>query len=51
LNGQKVHEINKLVIGNTTTIVPYNGQLRFTSLAYKVTIGKNIATGIVVKPN
>jgi len=51
MNGQKVHEINKPVIGNTTTIIPYTGPLRFATLAYKVTIGKNIATGIVLKPN
>jgi hypothetical protein len=51
INGQKIHEINKAVIGNATTIVPYNGPLRFATLAYKVTIGKNMATGIVVKPN
>ena len=51
INGQKVHEINKPVIGNSTTIIPYSGPLRFATLAYKVTIGKNIATGIVLKPN
>ena len=51
LSGQKVHEINKPVIGNATTIIPYNGPLRFATLAYKVIIGKNIVTGIVLKPN
>ena len=51
INGQKVHEINKPVIANSTVVIPYNGPLRFATLAYKVTIEKNIATGIVVKPN
>jgi hypothetical protein len=51
INGQKIHEINKPVTANTTAIIPYNGPLRFATLVYKVTIGKNIATGIVVKPN
>jgi hypothetical protein len=51
MNGQKIHEINKPVMGKTMTIIPYNGPLRFATLAYKVTIGKNIATGIVLKPN
>ena len=51
INGQKIHEINKPVSAHTNAIIPYNGPLRFATLAYKVTIGKNIATGIVVKPN
>ena len=51
MNGQKVHEMNKPVVGNVTNVIPYNGPLRFATLAYKVTIGKNIATGIVIKPN
>jgi hypothetical protein len=51
MNGQKVHEINKPVIANSTAIIPYTGPLRFATLAYKVTIGKNIVTGIVLKPN
>ena len=51
INGQKVHEINKPVVANVTAIIPYTGPLRFATLAYKVTIGKNIETGIVIKPN
>jgi hypothetical protein len=51
MDGRKVHEMNKPVIGNATTIVLYNGPVHFSSLAYKVTIGKNMATGIVLKPN
>lgn len=51
ISGQKVHQINKPVIGNTTTVIPYNGPLRFATLAYKVSVGKHIATGIVLKPN
>ena len=51
LNGQRVHDMSKPVSGKATTIVLYNGPLRFATLAYKVTLGKNIATGIVLKPN
>jgi hypothetical protein len=51
LNGQKIHEINKSVIANTTIVIPYTGPLHFATLAYKVTVEKNIATGIVLKPN
>ena len=51
MNGQKIHEINKPVAANSTTIIPYKGPLRFATLAYKVTVGKNIVTGIVLKPN
>jgi hypothetical protein len=51
MDGQKVYEMNKPLTGNATTIIPYKGPIRFATLAYKVTIGKNIATGIVVKPN
>lgn len=51
LNGQKVHEINKPVTANSNTAIKYNGPLRFASLVYKVTIAKNIATGIVLKPD
>ena len=51
INGQKIHEINKPVIANVMAIIPYTGPLRFATLAYKVTIGKNMATGMVLKPN
>ena len=51
INGQKIHEINKPVAANSTTVIPYTGPLRFATLAYKVTVGKNIVTGIVLKPN
>jgi len=51
LNGQKIHEINKSVIANTTIVIPYTGPLHFATLAYKVTVEKNIVTGIVLKPN
>ena len=51
LNGQKVHTINKPVTANSNTAIKYNGPLRFAALVYKVTIGKNMATGIVLKPN
>ena len=49
--GQKIYEINKPVVANSMVIIPYTGPLRFATLAYKVTIGKNIATGIVLKPD
>lgn len=51
VNGQKVHEVSKPVFANATTIVPYSGPLRFATLAFKVTVGKKIATGIILKPN
>ena len=51
INGQKIHGINKPVIANTTIVIPYTGPLHFATLAYKVTVEKNIATGIVLKPN
>ena len=51
INGQKIHEINKPVIANSTIVIPYTGPLHFASLAYKVTVEKNTVTGIVLKPN
>ena len=51
MNGQKIHEINKPVTANSTTVIQYTGPLRFATLAYKVTVEKNIVTGIVLKPN
>jgi hypothetical protein len=51
INGQKIHEINKQVIANSAIAIPYTGPLHFATLAYKVTVEKNIATGIVLKPN
>jgi len=51
LNGQKVYEMNKPAVANSNTAVTYTGPLRFATLVYKVTIAKNIATGIVLKPN
>src|SRR5688572_4161963 len=51
MNGQKIYEIDKPVIANSHTVVPYSGPLHFATIFYKVTIEKNIATGIVVKPN
>lgn len=51
LSGQKVYEINKPVAANVNTAVTYTGPLRFATLIYKVTIQRNIAKGIVLKPN
>ncbi|HEU5163962.1 MAG TPA: hypothetical protein VFU29_00390 [Chitinophagaceae bacterium] len=51
LNGQKVYEMNKQVTANSNTAVTYTGPLRFATLVYKVTVEKNIVTGIVLKPN
>ena len=51
VNGQKVFEMYRPVIANHNMTIPYNGPTRFATLAYKVTIGNHIATGIVIKPN
>ena len=51
LNGQKVYEMNKPVVANANNAITYAGPLRFATLVYKVTVEKNIATGVVLKPN
>lgn len=51
LNGQKVYEMNKRVVVNANNAITYTGPLRFATLIYKVTVEKNIATGVVLKPN
>jgi hypothetical protein len=51
LNGQKVYEMNKRVVANANNAITYTGPLRFATLIYKVTVEKNIATGVVLKPN
>ena len=51
LNGQKVYEMNKPVVANANNAITYTGPLRFATLVYKVTIDKNIVTGVVLKPN
>ena len=51
INGQKVFEMNKHVLAHSATAVPYGGPLSFATLVFKVTVGKDIETGIVLKPN
>jgi hypothetical protein len=51
LNGQKVYEMNTLVRASLNNTVHYNGAVRSSTLIYKVTIGKQMATGIVINPN
>jgi hypothetical protein len=51
MEGRKVVEMNKPVAEHTNTIIQYQGPMNFATLAYKVSIGKFIATGIVLKPN
>ncbi len=51
VHGQRIHEITKPVMANQTMVIPYTGPLGFVTLAYRVTIGNNSATGVVVKPN
>jgi hypothetical protein len=51
LTGQKVYEMQKRVIANSTTAISYTGPANSTSLFYKVTIQNKLATGLVLKPN
>jgi hypothetical protein len=51
VNGQRVHGISKPVIANSNIVVPYNGPLRFATLAYKVSVGDKVVSGFVLKPN
>ena len=51
INGQKVYEQNRPVLANQPIVIPYTGPVRFATMAYKVTVGENIATGMVIKPN
>ena len=50
-SGQKVYEMNRPVKANSIAVIPYTGPLRFTALFYRVVVEKNMATGIVLKPN
>lgn len=50
LNGQKVYEMNKPIRGNRNNTVLYTGPASST-LIYKVAIGDQMATGIVINPN
>ena len=51
LNGQKVYEMNKPVRSNSNNTVLYTRTAMASTLIYKVTIGEQIATGIVINPN
>jgi hypothetical protein len=51
LNGQKVYEMNTIVRASLNNTVQYTGAGRSSTLIYKVTIGEQMATGIVINPN
>jgi hypothetical protein len=51
LSGQKVYEMKKPVMAGLNSTTLYTGPSRFSTLFYKVTIEKYVATGIVLKPN
>jgi hypothetical protein len=51
VSGQKVYEMDKPVTAGFSSTILYTGSVRFSSLFYKVTIEKYVATGIVLKPN
>jgi hypothetical protein len=51
LTGQKVYEMQKRVIANSTMVIPYTGPVNSSTLLYKVTIQNKLVTGIVLKPN
>ncbi|HJS54339.1 MAG TPA: hypothetical protein VJ765_07340 [Chitinophagaceae bacterium] len=49
--GQKIYEMYRAVAGNSETVIPYTGPLRFATIVYKVSVGKYTTAGIVLKPN
>jgi hypothetical protein len=51
LTGQKIYEMNKSIIANSTIVIPYTGPVNVATLFYKVTIQNKLATGVVLKPN
>jgi hypothetical protein len=51
LTGQKIYEMNKSIIANSTIAIPYTGPVNVATLFYKVTIQNKLATGVVLKPN
>jgi hypothetical protein len=51
LTGQKVYEMQKRVIANSTMVIPYTGPVNSSTLLYKVTIQNKLVTGIALKPN
>lgn len=51
LNGQKVHEMNAVIRASLNNTVQYTGAVRSSTLIYKVTIGQQMETGIVINPN
>jgi hypothetical protein len=51
ITGQKVYEMNKPVVANSTMVIPYAGPVNASTLFYKVTIQNKLATGVVLKPN
>ena len=51
LSGQKVYEMSKPVTAGSKSTILYTGSVRFSTLFYKVSIDKYVATGIVLKPN
>ena len=51
LSGQKLYQMNKPVRAGSNNTVLYTGSLHRATLIYKVTLGEQIATGIVINPN
>jgi hypothetical protein len=51
ITGQKLYELRKPVMANLRTIVPYTGPTQVATITYRVTVGKKVSTGIVIKPN
>jgi hypothetical protein len=51
VNGEKVYEMKSPVRANRNNTVLYSGPAGSSTLIYKVTIEKQMATGIVINPN
>jgi hypothetical protein len=51
INGQKIHEMYKGVRANSGIMIPYNGPVLNSTIFYKVSLDKHLATGIVLRPN
>ena len=51
LYGEKIYEMKKTVQANTNSKIMYTGPTQYTTLIYKVNIGKQHASGFVLKPN
>ena len=51
ITGAKVYEMKRFVQANSTLTATYTGPIHYGSLIYRVVIGGNNSTGIVVNPN